>query len=107
MKKIHVVISESDDDAISDANTHNWYMGLSDGDTARVATAQMFSELRVAARLKEIELFSFSYKGKDYHIDEQGHILPCWPENLFGDLVWHMDVVMEGISREEAKKSAM
>jgi hypothetical protein len=105
MKKINVSISNKDEHAVTDWNARQWYLSLKDGDTAIVATAIMFNELRVGVKNKEIEPFSFEFRGKTINCEENGQISE-WSIDFFDHLMIQMYSLIKGIPYDESKQQA-
>lgn len=103
MKKLQVVVTTDSQYAVSDWEVESWYKEqLKHGGTAYVATSLMLNELRVGVRLGELEPFSFEFEGETINCLETGE-LNNWPNGLGDHVIIQMDVLLEGISREQAR----
>lgn len=101
-KKINVVITKDDADAVSDWSLESWYKNLKDGDTARLSSILMFNEIRVGVSRGEVEPFTFTYDGEELSVDSNGEVQPRWPDGFGDHLIIQMDMLLLKIDRTEA-----
>lgn len=103
MQKLQVVITKDSQYALSDWAVEEWYQSLlKQGGVAYVATSVMLNELRIGVRLGEIEPFSFEFGGETVYCLPNGE-LDKWPNGLGDHVIIQMDVLMTGVSREQAR----
>ncbi|AWK84638.1 hypothetical protein [Photobacterium damselae] len=106
LKRLQVIITSDSQYAISDFDVENWYQALllESSNVAHVATGLMLNELRIGVRLCELEPFSFEFRGETVNCLKNGE-LDKWPNGLFDHAIVQMDVLMQGITREQARKN--
>lgn len=102
MKKIKVIISNDNKHAVTDWNARDWYLSLSDGDTAFVATGIMFNELRLGVRLNEVEPFEFEFEGQVITCSDKGQ-LSEWPIRFMDQQGIQIKALMKNISYDQSR----